>query len=67
MLKYFNKIFYFLLKILNFNIKKIINKYNNFVYLSFLINLTINKKNYISLVNLNNYFMEKTNKSFINA
>lgn len=67
MLKYFNKIFYFLSKSLNFNVKNIVEDYNGFIYLSFLLNLTINEKNYIPLVSLNNYFMQKTNKSFVNA
>lgn len=66
MLKYFNKIFFFLLYNLKLNTKIMIKKYTNYVYLSYLVNIdtTINQKNYISLVNINDYFMRKVNNVF---
>jgi hypothetical protein len=67
LLKYFNKFLYFFSKRININILNIIKKYSPFVYLSFIINVTIDKKKYFSLVSMNNYFMQKVTNSFLTS
>ena len=67
LLKYFNKFFFFYYNNIYNNVKKLVNKYRPFIYLSFMLNLAIDKKKYISLVSMNHYFMQKVNKSFVSS
>ena len=64
MLKYFNKLIFLLKKNFNYNITNIIENYSIYIYSSFLLNLSIPNYNNVSLVSINNYFMQKSNKSY---